>query len=138
MFYDTFEALCRGKKVAPSAVARKLGMSTSAPGRWKGGSLPDLDTAQKIADYFGVTIDYLVADHPAPLSYVGGSINGHNVVAGTTGGQISINSSSDLNASELELLRIFRGLDMRGQTAVLSAAYDHEELQKRRKEENRS
>lgn len=131
MFFDTFEALCRGKKVAPSAVARKLGMSPSAPGRWKGGSLPDLDTAQKIADYFGVTIDYLVADHPTPVSYVGGNINGHNVVAGTTGGQISINSSTDLSEPELELLRIFRGLDMRGRTAVLSCAYQQEELQKK-------
>ena len=130
MFYTTFEELCKERNVAPSAVARKLGMSSSAPGRWKNGSSPDLDTAQKIADFFGVTIDFLVNnDRPGTITATDSSIvlHGNHVNS-------SVNKSAaepaQLSEMEKELLRIFRSLDMRKKNAAMSYFYEIEDQMK--------
>lgn len=133
MFYTNFEELCRRADVAPSALARKLGMSPSAPGRWKSGSHPDLDTAQKIADYFGVTIDYLVTgQEPAPIII---HDTAHSVVLQGNNGNGDINAArgsiqtggDDLTAQEAELLRIFRMMGPRQQTEILTHFYGLED-----------
>ena len=129
MFYTTFEELCRERNVAPSAVSRKLGMSSSAPGRWKTGSSPDLDTAQKIADFFGVTIDFLVNnDRPGTISNTRDSV----ILQGNQGNNAVANGSAQIGGNRLtdqeeEMLRLFRGLDMRKKTAALSYLYELED-----------
>ena len=136
MFYTTFEALCKDRKVAPSAVARRLGMSSSAPGRWKGGSAPDLLTAEKLADFFGVSIDYLVkGDHaPTTSSTINGARNS-TILQGNIGHTISAGDVTQeaprLTEQEEEMLRLFRGFDMRKKTAVLSYLYELEDGGKR-------
>ena len=67
MFYDRFIELCKKKGVKPSAVAKEIGLSNAAPTYWKNGSVPTSGTIQSIADYFEVTVDYLLgnADHPS-------------------------------------------------------------------------
>ena len=40
-------------------VAEKIGVSAQAVSKWENGGAPDLDLLPKIADYFGVSIDYL-------------------------------------------------------------------------------
>lgn len=61
MFYDVYVDLCRkiGKK--PSVVAAELGINKSNVSNWKNnGYTPRGEALQKIADYFGVTTDYLL------------------------------------------------------------------------------
>lgn len=60
MFYDRFIKLCEKKGVSPSTVAKEIGLSNSATTYWKRGSSPKADTIQKLADYFNVSIDYLL------------------------------------------------------------------------------
>lgn len=59
MFYDNFMALCKQKGVTPSAVMRAIGLNKSSASYWKKGSTPSSDTLRKLADYFGVSMDYL-------------------------------------------------------------------------------
>ena len=125
MFYTTFEKLCRERRIAPSSVARKLGMSSSAPGRWKGGSSPDLPTAEKLADFFGVTIDYLVKGGSDNSSTVTAS-NGSIVVNGT-GNTSTACAGGRLTEMESEMLRIFRMMDMRRKSAAMSHFYEIED-----------
>lgn len=130
MFYTTFENLCRDNHIAPSAVARKLGMSSSAPGRWKTGSLPDLGTAQKIAEYFGVSIDFLVKGESAreSITATGRSVVLHGNTGNNTVAQGNIQTAGDqLSDMEKELLRIFRKMDMRTKNAAMSYFYDLED-----------
>ena len=131
MFYDIFEDLCRSKRIAPSALTRKLGMSASAPGRWKTGSLPDLETAIKIADFFGVSIDYLVRGSDWSQASASNVSGGAAVVQGSHGNTVSVssqgNDQSDLHGFEAELIRIYRGLGMREKMAMMQHAYDLEE-----------
>lgn len=61
MFYDIYVLLCKeiGKK--PSAVAQELGINKSNVTNWKNnGCTPRGATLTKIADYFGVSIDFLL------------------------------------------------------------------------------
>lgn len=61
MFYDQFYALCQDKGVIPAKVAESVGVNKSTMYMWKKqGTTPKYDTLQKLADYFGVSVDYLL------------------------------------------------------------------------------
>ncbi len=60
MFWDIFVKLCNEKGEKPNPVAQKLKISSGAVTRWKNGATPQSTTLQKIADYFGVSVEYLV------------------------------------------------------------------------------
>lgn len=130
MFYDQFLSLCNQHDIKVTALARKLGISPSAPKRWEEGSTPDLVNAKKIADYFGVSLDYLMAGPSSASSNQIGNVTGSAVVQGVNGGSVSVSNGSgqtELTAAEAELLRIFRSLDVRGQNAVMSCLYEQED-----------
>jgi transcriptional regulator with XRE-family HTH domain len=61
MFYEVFEQLCAENRTSPSAVCIELGMSKTVSSYWKRtGSIPKREALEKIADRFGVTVDYLL------------------------------------------------------------------------------
>lgn len=61
MFYDLYLELCRKKKVPPTRAALDIGLSKSAPTKWRTtGATPQGETLDKIASYFGVTADLLL------------------------------------------------------------------------------
>lgn len=62
MFYDNFLKLCNQKDVAPTKVAVETGGYKSDATRWKNGSIPTDARKLVIAEYFGVTIEELMAD----------------------------------------------------------------------------
>ena len=59
-FYDKYVELCNKIKKSPSAVAIEIGLSKPSVHRWKKGGNPTDATAAKLADYFGVTVTYLL------------------------------------------------------------------------------
>lgn len=59
--YEIFEQLLQKHGVTAYRVAKEAGVTQTALSNWKSGrSTPTTKTLQKIADYFGVTIDYLM------------------------------------------------------------------------------
>lgn len=62
MFYDNFLKLCNLKGVAPTKAAVETGGHKSDSTRWKNGSVPNDARKLVLADYFGVTVDELMAD----------------------------------------------------------------------------
>ena len=62
MFWEKYKKLCFEKKLSPNAVAKDLSISSGTITRWKNGSEPQAATLAKVADYFGVTTDYLLSD----------------------------------------------------------------------------
>lgn len=62
MFYDKFVELCKARGMSPAAVARDIGLSNSSTTTWKHGAIPKGKTLQKVAEYFGVSVDYLLVD----------------------------------------------------------------------------
>lgn len=65
MFYDVFIELCHKKDVAPTRAALDMGLSKSAPIKWRTTeATPQGETLNKIASYFDVSTDYLLGKAP--------------------------------------------------------------------------
>lgn len=62
MFYTNFVDLCNQIGKSPSAVVEEMGMKRSVYTAWGDGRKPRQATLQKVASYFGVSVDYLLAD----------------------------------------------------------------------------
>ena len=61
MFAQRFEALCKEKKETPSAIGSLLGFSRGTVSKWRSGKCaPRGASLQRIADYFDVSVDYLI------------------------------------------------------------------------------
>ncbi|MDD3570283.1 MAG: helix-turn-helix transcriptional regulator [Lachnospiraceae bacterium] len=59
--YEIFNQLLQKYGLTPYKVSKEIGVSQSTLSDWKLGKItPKTDTLKKIADYFGVTVDYLV------------------------------------------------------------------------------
>lgn len=60
VFFDRFEDLCKQKGVSKQRACIDCGLSRTAWNKWKAGAIPNGDAVQSLADYFGVTTDYLL------------------------------------------------------------------------------
>lgn len=59
--YEIFEKLCNEKGVTPYRVCKETGITTATISNWKAGRYtPKQDKMQKIAEFLGVTIEYLM------------------------------------------------------------------------------
>lgn len=59
--YSNFEKILKQKKLSSYKVAKEAGVTQTSLSNWKNGkSVPSTTTLQKIADYLGVTVDYLM------------------------------------------------------------------------------
>ena len=127
MFYEQVKALCDAKNIKITGLARSLHLSPSAPNNWKEGSLPKAETIMKIAEYFDVTTDFLLYGNNRTANNTVISASNSAIVQGVSGGNVSVSNVPGLQDNEAELLRIFRSLDIKGQTALLMFAYEEEE-----------
>lgn len=60
MFYDVFIEFCKQKQVSPAAVAKEIGLSNSTTTTWKRGATPKINTIEKLAKYFDVSVGELL------------------------------------------------------------------------------
>lgn len=83
MFYDNFLRLCNKKGISPTAAVVEMGFQKSVASRWKQ-SIPTDANKLKIAEYFGVTVEELMASNeekPAPKNWNGLSIKEQKDIA---------------------------------------------------------
>ena len=67
--YEIFKQLLQKYGVTSYEVAKKAGVTQTALSNWKAGrSTPKAETLQKIADYFNVTVDYLLTGKEAEIN----------------------------------------------------------------------
>ena len=61
MFWDNFDRLCKNNGKSANGVAKELGIASGTVTNWKKkGSKPNGKILDKIASYFGVSVDYLL------------------------------------------------------------------------------
>ena len=66
MFYDKFIELCEKSHISPSKAAAEIGFDRSSVTKWKnGGFTPRQEILVKTAEYFKVTVDYLIGNDTA-------------------------------------------------------------------------
>ena len=67
MFYDIYCDLCQKQGLTPSGAAAKIGFNRASITVWKNsGKAPKQDLLLKIAEYFQVSVDYLLEKETAP------------------------------------------------------------------------
>ena len=67
--YKIFEELCKENGVTPYRVCKETGITTATISNWKAGRYtPKADKMQKIADYFGVSLEYLMTGEVLTVS----------------------------------------------------------------------
>lgn len=105
MFYERLKKLCDERGLAlTNVVVNELHMSRGNLSRWKNGNVPKGDTLSTLAEYFGVSTDYLLGtaelkkDCLATLD----------------------NQALSLTAEEVRLVLKYRALDDEGRTMVES------------------
>lgn len=59
-FWNTFYNLCKKIGKAPNTVAKELGISSGAITWWKKGRVPHKDTLEMLAEYFNISVGYLL------------------------------------------------------------------------------
>ena len=88
----------------------------------KGKKQPSREVAESLADFFEVTLDYLLGrTAERNNSYFANNISGSNLVQGN--GSVSISDIETTTKEEAELLRIFRALDVRERARLLETAF---------------
>ena len=69
--WEIFERLCRDNGVTSADVSRATGIGQSTLGNWKKRrNILNAKAAQKIADYFGVSLQYLITGEDTGASEV--------------------------------------------------------------------
>ena len=65
--YEVFEQLLQKYGVTSYKVSKETGVTQTSLSNWKSGrNTPSTKTLQKIADYFGVSVDYLMTGKEEP------------------------------------------------------------------------
>lgn len=97
--YERFEQLLKERGISTYRVAKDTKITTSLFSQWKSGkNQPKTSTLQKIADYFGVSIEWLL-----------GNTEVRNIPDPKSGGALVINENP-LSANERELIDMYRQL----------------------------
>lgn len=74
-FYDNYIKLCAAHDKSPTAVSKEIGLSNAAASGWKNGKKPSAVTKQKLADYFGVTVEELTGEEQKEKPRTAGEID---------------------------------------------------------------
>lgn len=75
MFFDRLKELCDSKGISAYKACTDIGLNRAAVAKWKNGSQPNGTTAVKLADYFGVTVDYLLGKETVPTNSGGHTVD---------------------------------------------------------------
>jgi len=62
MFYEKLVMLCAKKGISVRKMCAECDIASSAPTKWKNGSMPNMTTMFKLASYFGVDAEFFADD----------------------------------------------------------------------------
>lgn len=124
---DTIFFLMKKKGVSPKMLSDQTGISPGNISDWKSGkSFPKAEALLKIADYFGVSVDYLLGRKES--NSVSAEVTNNNGVIGHINAPTTIKSTSldntSLSTQEIDLLRIYRQSDGKTQMKIMQFVYD--------------
>jgi transcriptional regulator with XRE-family HTH domain len=130
MLGDMLKTLRAEKGVGQDELAQMLNIKRQTYGAYERGvSLPDVNTLATLADYFGVTTDYLLNRENPDNSYSIGDVSGSAVINENNNGSVAVHDGDEprrISAEATELLRIYESLDIRVRVELLQTAWNLE------------
>ena len=118
-FHDRVNALCAERGISITKLASELGFSSSTPNNWRDmAGLPRANTVKAVADYFGVSVDYLKGDDAAVNVE---TVQDNHGIIGPTHAPVTIVNGNErkLSEQEMELLSIFEQLSVMDRAKLL-------------------
>lgn len=61
-FFERYSNICRENGMSPNGAAKEMGLPSSSITNWKQGKAPRAESLLKIADYFSVSVDWLLGN----------------------------------------------------------------------------
>ena len=118
--------LLSNKNKRQTELAKFVGVRPNTVTDWKSkGSTPSAELIPKISEFLGVSVEYLLTGKEAPVNHASNIHKGnHATTLIVKNGEIQ---ERELSEQELELFRIYKALDVKKQTLLLSYAYKLEE-----------
>ena len=114
MFYENFSTICKERDIAPSALLRKMNVSTSKLDLWKNGSLPKQEMLARLAEELKCSVaDFF--DDEVHLFYK----SEQEWVEDRLYAQIKMQSESGLSDEERELLEAYNSADRKTQLKIM-------------------
>ncbi|MDE6781277.1 MAG: hypothetical protein K2J40_07450 [Ruminococcus sp.] len=89
-----------------------------------GGFFPRLEAINKIADYLGVSIDFLLGRTDTPTGYSSGVSNVQMNVNSPQGNNTINNRTETISAEDVELLELIKKLPLKKRVKFISSLYD--------------
>lgn len=137
-FGTRLKRLRKEQDVTQAQLAEYLGVVSSAVGKYEtvDNAYPSVEALIKIAEFFHVSIDYLLLGVTPDIKQSGdnnvnGSLSNSSVIQASRGGVIYNNDGSQsLSPEAVELLRVYETLDGRGRLKLLNFAVELEERSK--------
>lgn len=122
VFYDVLMSLCKEKKITAARVRQDLGISQSTMASWKArGLTPKMETLEKLADYFSVSVDLLIGNVDDSQQ---GPVHGQKPAQGPMYGSFSYEQMCDLyeGMTRSRLEAAYARLDLLGHQKVADYA----------------
>ena len=117
-FWETYERLCAKVNKKPTQVGRELSTSSGTITQWKNGSIPGGEKLMQIADYFGVSIDYLVGRTEESVSET------ENVISVSRSMQQEPKEETKQDGITSEFFKVFEALDWSDKLDTMQFARD--------------
>lgn len=121
MFWERLNLLCAEHNVKLTNVVKELGMSTGNQSKWKNGVVPKSNVLKKFADYFDVSVDYLLGNTTSKI-----------VVPPAEKGE------AEIPDMETTLLYFFANCDTEGQCRIIQVAMNEYDRTQKEKTDSQS
>lgn len=106
-FYEKLEMLCKDKGVSLDAAAKAIGKTGSAASGWRKGSIPYKSTLKALANYFDVTVDWLMSDE--------------TIAPGAWDSRMESSDYLPLSSAEKMIVDMYRELDEMGRRKYMQS-----------------
>lgn len=116
-------------------LGQKVNVAQTAVSQWEQGiKNPEHETAVALAEFFGVSLDYLLGRTTSRnSSFYANNIQSNNFVQGS--GSVTVGDSFDnISKEESELIRIYRELSVRNRAKLLNAAFELEDEENKKED----
>lgn len=120
-FYKRVSDLCMKQGITVNSLIVNLGMSKSNGKSWREGAVPQVSTMKRIAEYFGVDINYLMGKDEVSINTVQ---DNHGVIGKVTAPVTMTTVNSPADDAKSTLLDIYDQLDAIGKARLLLFADD--------------
>lgn len=122
MFWNVLYKLCEENSTKPYVVAKAIGASNAVCTKWKNGSIPNGETLLKLANYFNVSVDFLLGRTDTPTGYSSGVSNVQMNVNSPQGSNTI--RTEPISAEDAELLELIKKLPLKKRVKFISSLYD--------------